>query len=186
MDRALLAQLISKQYGERESADSEAGSFAAVLAGQVSDPLLAALITNMIKGQPIPRSIKEKELEIDRALARSKRLIERQQAELASAQRMANYFAEVFGACPRCWGLSVHCPDCRGTGGPGSRTPIESEVRRWMVPALTALGLNITGIGQTVRWHEEQNAREHLRVNFALGGAQPASPEPERESDVGR
>ncbi len=143
MDRALLAQLIAQRFGANRGGDTVEQDFTTLLGSQISDPVLAALASTMLRQHSEADEDPEPSVDHERLLSRAKRIIQRQQQELASADKMAQYIAGIFGACPHCWGLNAFCPHCHGEGHPGSTQPHEDELRRWIEPALARLGLRI-------------------------------------------
>jgi hypothetical protein len=54
--------------------------------------------------------------------------------------------ALILGACSACCGEEVSCPDCHGSGKPGSVQSIASApaLRAWLDPALGRMGMHIT------------------------------------------
>jgi hypothetical protein len=140
-----MAQMLAQQLGL--PADQEGLDPSALLANQASDPLMAALVSSMLQRQAAdrdtPTEIDEEQAVLKHELAQAKKTIRKLRENVASANNMANYIAQVFGACPACWGLNQLCPHCRGQGKPGSYQPNEAELLAWVEPALTKLGLRI-------------------------------------------
>jgi hypothetical protein len=87
----------------------------------------------------------------EREMLRLKRIIARLKQSLASADVMARYIADIFGACPACWGLNQVCPHCHGKGKPGYANPDMEELRAWVEPALKKGGLHIAQTAQPQR-----------------------------------
>ena len=183
MDRALLSQLIAQRFGANHGGDAGENDLAGLLAGQISDPVLATLASAMLRQQAGDGEIDEPAVDHERRLDRAKRIIQRQQADLAAADRMASYIAEVFGACARCWGLNAFCTECHGAGHPGSGLPREDELRRWIEPALARLGLRIVPAAEADRQRGSPGAQQRRHVRAANGKRPvedyvPATPSP--------
>jgi hypothetical protein len=107
---------------------------------------MAALVSSMLQRQAADRDsadTDEEEAVLKHQLVQAKKTIRKLREDVALANNMANYIAQVFGACPACWGLTQLCPHCRGQGKPGSYQPNEAELLAWVEPALTKLGLRI-------------------------------------------
>jgi hypothetical protein len=53
--------------------------------------------------------------------------------------------AGMLGACPTCCGVESSCPECHGSGNPGSAAPMASaeELEAWLRPALNRMGMHI-------------------------------------------
>jgi hypothetical protein len=56
------------------------------------------------------------------------------------------HVALMLGACPACCGEDASCPECRGSGKPGSAPSSASPhgLRAWLEPALGRMGMHIT------------------------------------------
>lgn len=117
--------------------------FASRFAERFSDPLMATLFNSMVQQNSEAR---ENHVDHERDLDRAKMTIRKLKEDLAAADTMAHYIAEVFGACPQCWGLNRLCPQCKGSGKPGSGEPQEQELLSWVGPALAKLGMKVTKI----------------------------------------
>jgi len=144
MTRLLATRLgLSQQEAESLRAGGDSGrQLASRLAERISDPVLGSLFTSMLQERSEPRGeSRGKKPAVDTG-----RTIQKMQEDLAAADMMAGYIADVFGACPRCWGLNRLCSECKGKGKPGSREPQEAELLSWIEPALAKLGLKVIEI----------------------------------------
>lgn len=61
-----------------------------------------------------------------------------------SLSETVRFFAELFGACPACWGHDNQCPNCRGQGAIGSQNPDLDTLVELVSPLLAEAGLSIT------------------------------------------
>ncbi|MCI0428837.1 MAG: hypothetical protein L0Z46_12565 [Nitrospiraceae bacterium] len=134
--------LTDEEYGALQAGDPSR-LFAGRFAERFSDPLLATMFNSMFQQNSNAR---EDHVDDDQALDRAKMTIRKLKENLAAADTMARYIAEVFGACPQCWGLNRLCLQCKGSGKPGSGEPQEQELMSWVGPALTKLGMKVTEI----------------------------------------
>lgn len=107
------------------------------LAGAQSDPVVSALLSNLMEQQKASSESASSELQ----LRRLKAALRRHREDLAAAQTMLRHIASVFGACEACWGRHPECERCGGHGRPGSAIPIAAELMNWTEPALERLGL---------------------------------------------
>ncbi|CUH82543.1 hypothetical protein [Tropicibacter naphthalenivorans] len=57
-------------------------------------------------------------------------------AELEALRELNDTLADALGACPSCWGGEHACPDCGGTGAPGSRLPDKALFHELILPAV--------------------------------------------------
>ena len=141
----LMAQLMAERFGVNKDvlAALQAVESSSSESNGLSDPLMAALVSTMMqqKSASGDEAGEEEEIDYERLLAQAKRRIHQLKRQLAAAMAMVNYIAEVFGACPACWGQNKLCPQCRGRGAPGSERPMEEELLAWVEPALKALGM---------------------------------------------
>jgi hypothetical protein len=141
-----MAQLLANQLGiASENGILQPSDIATALASRTSDPLMATLLSQMASQKP---AVELETVDVDyekyeHEIVRLKKLIVRLKRELASANVMARYIADVFGACPVCWGLNGLCQQCQGKGRPGYAEPNLDELRAWVEPALRRGGLSI-------------------------------------------
>ena len=143
----MMAQLFAEKLGIDPGQLQQSGDLSSALSNQFSDnPLMAALIGSMMSQAQADDEPAEKPPEYERILMRAKKIIRALKQELATADEMLRYLAEVFGACPICWGQNRLCPGCKGKGSPGSYEPLESELLRWVEPALKRLGMRVAKI----------------------------------------
>jgi len=148
-------QMLAKQLGitPENLTNMQPDGIAAALANQTNDPLMAALITQMASQQSSTSATEtpaeEDGRDYDRELNALQKIITRLKQQLASAEIMARYIADVFGACPVCWGLNRLCQQCGGKGKPGYAQPDVEELRAWVEPALRKGGLHIATTPQT-------------------------------------
>jgi hypothetical protein len=114
-----------------------------MLADQVSDPLLVAVMQLMLAGNKETASA-EAEPELD---SRSGEIDvrSRDHLPLGNALESLNYVARMLGACSTCCGQVASCTECGGNGKPGSFASIASpeEFRAWIDPALSRMGMRI-------------------------------------------
>jgi hypothetical protein len=116
----------------------------AALAGRISDPLMASLFVQMLNRKQSTEDISDiDQPDSEREVKRLKRIIIQLQREVASANTMARYIADIFGACPICWGLNRLCQQCQGKGVPGYSDPNLEELCTWVKPALRKGGFHI-------------------------------------------
>jgi|GEM_PF-6977955 len=139
----VMTQLLAEKMGvnPEELEAMRSGDPAALLAGQFSDPLVGALVSTMMRRRG--GSAGEEEEDDEALLARARRRNRQLKKAVATAAASLNYIAEVFGACPVCWGQSDLCPRCAGAGKPGSSPPRQEELLGWVEPALKALGMRV-------------------------------------------
>lgn len=66
--------------------------------------------------------------------------------QLDAVRATLRHVTQMLGACPTCCGEEASCPECRGSGKPGSVPSIASaeELRAWIDPALGRVGMHIT------------------------------------------
>ena len=67
------------------------------------------------------------------------RRIARLESELQRLGDFTDALAAALGACPRCWGDDPVCPECEGTGTPGSTVPDRALFTRFIAPAVQRL-----------------------------------------------
>src|SRR5215211_40407 len=136
MDQAT-SQLIANQLGlPSKDGQYEPNEIATALASRTSDPLMAALFQQLANRTPtseIEEGITDDEA-YEREIIRLKKVIARLQQRITSANVMAHYIADIFGACPTCWGLNRICERCQGKGLPGYTDPNLEELRAWVEP----------------------------------------------------
>lgn len=138
-----LAQLIATRLGNGANG-ADPAAWASALSQHGADPLTAMLMSQMLAARPHePVEAASDDDERDREVERLRRALGRARQELASADVMARYVAETFGACPKCWGLNHLCPHCGGKGGPGYAEPDAETLRAWVEPALAKAGFAI-------------------------------------------
>jgi hypothetical protein len=123
----------------------------ALLASQTGDPLMAAMIGTLMQ----QRATKEDRLddqqderdeelrERERELRRANRVIRALRQQLEAADRLTQYVATTFGACPACWGLNRLCAQCGGKGAAGYNDPALDELLAWVEPALSKAGMKV-------------------------------------------
>jgi hypothetical protein len=65
--------------------------------------------------------------------------------QLAAARATLRRLAERLGACSTCCGEESSCPECHGSGTPGSAPSMASaeELGDWLGPALGRMGMHI-------------------------------------------
>jgi hypothetical protein len=146
MDQTM-AQLLAQRLGAttEETTALESGDLSSVLTNRVSDPVMAALMTSMMRSKPSSEAADE-DVCCERVAARARRIIRELKADLAAADATIGYFAEVFGACTACLGHSDSCARCAGNGQPGSAPPLADELLAWVNPALNRLGMRAVRI----------------------------------------
>jgi hypothetical protein len=149
MDPAM-SQLLASRLGLASGyGDLQPNDIAAALANQGANPLMASLIAEMASR----KQTREEEVDPDhknyeRELQRLKRIIARLRQEVASANVMAHFIADIFGTCHSCWGLNKLCQQCGGKGSPGYGEPDLEQLRDWVEPALRKGGLHIASSSQ--------------------------------------
>jgi len=118
-----------------------AGDPSAVIARQVRDPSLAAAFTSMLRkpNEEERRPGPTTQEQLQQAVEQIRQL----RQDLAAADAMLKYIADVFGTCPACWGQNQQCVRCGGRGQPGSRVPLEEELLAWVRPAFRRLHLQV-------------------------------------------
>lgn len=145
-------QLLANQLGfAPENGHLQPSDIATALANKTSDPILALLL-NQIASRPPAVESGDVNLNLEdhqREIIRLKKMIARLRQQMASAEVMARYIADIFGACPACWGLNRHCEQCQGRGSPGYANPNLEELRTWVEPALKKGGFYITDLPQS-------------------------------------
>jgi hypothetical protein len=135
--------LTQEEYDSLQTGDPSR-LFASRFAERFSDPLLATMFHSMFQQNSDEREDVIDQVDLERVLERAEMTIRKLKEDLAAADTMAHYIAEVFGACPQCWGLNRLCRQCKGRGQPGSGEPQEDELLSWVGPALTKLGMKVT------------------------------------------
>ncbi len=147
----VMAQLLASQLGiAPQNGSLQPDDVAAALASRTSDPLMASLITHMAsRKQAADEEVSADHQDGERETQRLKKIIARLRREAASADVMARYIADIFGACPACWGLNRLCQRCQGRGLPGYTDPDLEELRAWVEPALKKGGLHIAHLPQS-------------------------------------
>jgi hypothetical protein len=117
-----------------------------------SDPLLATLM-NLMHGQdhPGPAGTAGLEDAEGRRLAPPYGLPDvavtsSENGQPDAARATLRRVALMLGACPACCGEETSCPECHGSGKPGSvpSTASAHELRAWIEPALGRMGMLIT------------------------------------------
>jgi hypothetical protein len=98
--------------------------------------------------QAAEEEISEGHKDFEREIQRLKKIIARLRQEVASANVMAHFIADIFGTCHACWGLNKLCQQCGGKGRPGYANPDLDELRAWVEPALKKGGLHIAPLSQ--------------------------------------
>lgn len=106
------------------------------------DPMTVAMLA--MSGSPVKTEVDHETCE--RQLERYQEALVVLRAQAAGSDAMARFISSTFGACEECWGLNKFCPSCHGRGGPGYVHPDGEELLRWVLPALTQLGLQIQTI----------------------------------------
>lgn len=138
-------QLLASQLGLAPgNGDLQPADLAAAFTSQGADPLMAGLLAQMMsRKQAGEEETGEDHTEYEREIQRLKKIIIRLRQEVASANVMAHFIADIFGTCHACWGLNQLCPQCGGKGKPGYAQPHLDELRAWVEPALKKGGLTI-------------------------------------------
>jgi hypothetical protein len=117
-----------------------------LIASRISDPLTAAVVGSILdRGDR--RSSYEEEHDSSREVDLLRGRVRRLEGALASADSMALYVAQTFGACRACWGLNRFCTECHGDGRPGSSDPDRDSLLSWVSPAIERLGLEVVTRG---------------------------------------
>jgi hypothetical protein len=144
MDQTL-TQLLANQLGLAPvNGDFQPNDIAAALASQGTNPLMASFIAQMAsRREAADETTPEEQKDYEREIQHLKKIIARLRRELASANVMAHFIADIFGACHTCWGLNKLCQHCGGKGKPGYSNPDLEELRAWIEPALKKGGLHI-------------------------------------------
>ncbi|HKO14836.1 MAG TPA: hypothetical protein VJU87_01300 [Gemmatimonadaceae bacterium] len=138
--RALLVERLKLQ--PEEVAMVQAGDPSPIIARQVRDPALAGVLTSMLRRPAETEPVSQEptaQQRLERALEETRRL----RQDLAAADAMLKYVADVFGACHACWGRAPGCARCGGHGHPGARVPLEEDLLAWVGPALRRLHLRV-------------------------------------------
>ncbi|MEW8492459.1 MAG: hypothetical protein AB2604_01535 [Candidatus Thiodiazotropha taylori] len=105
------------------------------------DNPMAAMMATLAQQQP---NDQDKELkQTRRRLKHSRQALKAMRNQVREAEHVLQELAAIFGACARCWGQDHECPDCQGTGGPGSQMPSSDELLALTEPALARLDLCI-------------------------------------------
>lgn len=138
-------QFLANQLGITPGdGDLQPTDIAAALVSHGANPLMANLIAQMASRGPTTHGEPgEHPRDYEHEIRHLKKVIHRLQHEIASAQVMAHFIANVFGTCPNCWGLNKLCEQCEGKGKPGYTSPDLEELRAWVEPALRKGGLHI-------------------------------------------
>ena len=146
MDQAT-TQLLANQLGlVSENGEFQPSDVAAALANRMSEsnPMMASLFAQMLnRTQSVDEDDSDEYQDYELEIQRLKNMINGLRRQVASANTMANYIAEIFGACPSCWGLYRLCEHCHGKGLPGFTDPNIEELRAWVEPALKKGGFYI-------------------------------------------
>lgn len=147
----MMMQLLSKQFGisPEQAMNLTPNDLASFISTRTSDPMMAAMLAQLAMQQSTTASsaeMEDDERDYDRELARLKKTIVQMRQQLSSAEVMARYIADTFGACQVCWGLNRFCAHCGGKGRPGYADPNIEELRKWIDPALKKGGLRIASI----------------------------------------
>jgi len=142
-----MTQMLAQRLGAttEETAALQSGDVSSLLSGRVSDPLMAALMTSMM-GPNSQSETADKRPCCEKIAERARRVVRELKADLAAADAMISYIAEVFGACTACLGHSESCARCAGNGQPGSAPPLADELLAWVSPALKRLGMKAVRI----------------------------------------
>ena len=110
------------------------------LGGDQSDPLQALVLQQLSRADT---NVTEDDSALRDELARCRRTVRRLGADVAAANAMTQWVAEVLGACPLCWGLNRFCRHCLGAGTPGSSEADVDRLIDWVGPALARAGLSV-------------------------------------------
>jgi hypothetical protein len=151
MDQTM-TQLLANQLGlAPEDGRLQPSDIAAALANKTSDPILALLLNQIASRAPEAESgaLNSNHPNRQREIIRLNKMIARLRRQIASAEGMARYIADTFGACPACWGLNRYCEQCQGQGSPGYANPNLEELRTWLEPALKKGGFHIVPLGKS-------------------------------------
>ena len=156
-----MTQVLAERLGftKEQNAALQAGDLASLFLSRSSDPLMAALVSSVLNKKSTKNEESEPQLDYERELVRSKRIIRKLKEDLAAADMMLKYIAEIFGTCPACWGQNKLCLRCKGNGRPGSADPAEEELLAWVEPALKKLGMGLVNL-------------EHIRGTRGTAGVQ--------------
>jgi hypothetical protein len=159
MNRQQLLQLFAQRMNlsPDESTALQNGDYERALAGRLQgDPMLVSMLGMMQK----TRTVDESEPAPRRSQRSLDEDVEDLQDALQAARTMLRYLAQIMGAC-RCWGKNRHCPRCQGNGAPGFRASTDPQTFvSWAVPALHALGFQITPAVQTAPSQSDHRAKE--------------------------
>jgi hypothetical protein len=129
-----------------------------MLSGQNSDPLLA-IVMQFLFGQnhqnhAVPSGTPSGTADRDASHYGSSDVAvlgSSDNGQLAAGATL-RYVTRMLGACPTCCGEEASCPECHGTGKPGSVPSIASaeEFRAWIEPALGSMGMHVTNPDQSM------------------------------------
>jgi hypothetical protein len=145
MDQAFV-QMLADRLGLPQAGDAvQPADMSTLLASRINDPVMALLVGSMLRQSEAPRE-DERIDACEQALTRARKIIHEQRESLTAITTMLNYIAQVFGACPACWGQNRLCQRCAGNGRPGSGPPMEAELLAWVEPALERLGRRVVRV----------------------------------------
>ncbi len=134
--------------------------------------LLLRLLSSM-QTQADDRSQLDRYAQDERRRARvaRRRLLLAQHRELAYRNET---LAEIFGACPSCWGELPSCRSCRGEGFAGWTMPDEEALRALVAPALDRLKNEAKPVSTNA---------SHPTAATAANDRLPTRPEPRTDRD---
>ena len=120
-------------------------------------PLLSGLLQGAGPGDEAGKT-PDDNMRLRRKLARARKVLRHQQAQLHSAVDLLRRVARPFGACPFCWGDQPECRSCDGQGRPGYHQPDLRVLVALLAPVLRRANLTLvptaraTPDGGTSRW----------------------------------
>jgi hypothetical protein len=125
-----------------------------VLSERISDPLLATVLQVMLVQNHSMVSQLTAQDEANRQPARQPGrhdiavISSPDSTQSGTALVTLRHVTRMLGACPRCCGEEMSCPECHGGGKPGSVPSIVSaeEFRAWIEPALDRMGMRIAEV----------------------------------------
>jgi hypothetical protein len=147
MDQALQTLLMERLGASgTEPGGGDGGGLASLVSSQFSDPLIGAVVTSLLNRRMQGSNdvgADDVHVHCRIELAQAKRAVHTMRQLLEPASEIVTYVAEIFGACPTCWGLESACAQCHGRGRAGWSEPSAEEMMSWVEPALERLGLQV-------------------------------------------
>jgi hypothetical protein len=164
MDQALQTMLMERLAAAGEQASGDDADLSALISSQFPDPLMGALVTllNRRNQAAAEEGSDDPHANCRVELSRARQAVHTLRQLLEPAGEITRYVADVFGACPSCWGLEPACEQCHGRGRAGWSEPSSEDLFSWVEPALGRLGLRIVQVegleddGQTGRDRSER------------------------------